>query len=184
MELKRYPNPVLGEEAKEVTSFNLDLEEKVEEMFEILEKQGGVGLAATQVGLLESFFVIKLNEKKYTFINPIIEEASGEQRFLEGCLSFPGVMFEVTRPARLKMKYQDLEGDEQTLDTEKENILAQIIQHELDHLYGRTFIEYMTELDRNKNKKSFRLLEKLYKKEERQKRLKNKPKVKVKVKKH
>lgn len=176
MKLKLYPDSILSQVTEKVTEFDDELEDKIEEMFEILEEHKGIGLAAPQVGLSESFFVIKFKEMKYTFINPIIEEASGTQTFVEGCLSFPNIYTEVERPARVKIRYQDLEGEEQTLDTEDDNILAQIIQHENDHLQGRTFMHYMSTIDLVKQRKNLKLLCKIHRKEEQKNKKRKKTK--------
>ncbi len=143
-----YPDPRLKRVARPVTAFDERLRRLVADMAETMYAAPGVGLAATQVDVHERIIVIDISENKDTlhvFVNPQIVWAS-EQTALceEGCLSVPGVFDMVRRPSRVRVRAQDLQG--QAFEQECQGTLAVCVQHEIDHLEGRMFVEYLSPL--------------------------------------
>ena len=128
-------DPVLGKKCHAITKFDDKLRFLLEDMKETLEKSGGVGLAAPQVGICRRV-VIVMNEAEeiIELINPEIVSSSGEQTGLEGCLSLPGYWGEVTRPMKVRVKAQDRDGN--AFEIEDEGLTARCFCHELDHLDG------------------------------------------------
>lgn len=132
--------PALNRVAREVTKFDERLRELADDMLETMYEADGIGLAANQIAVLKRIFVMDILDEAddentpKVFINPEITEREGEQEYLEGCLSIPGLFGYTTRPARLKLKYQDLDGVEHEL--EADGLRAVCICHEVDHLDG------------------------------------------------
>lgn len=128
-----------------VKKFDRDLRGLVRDMFDSMAAEGGVGLAAVQIGVLQRVLVIDLAEKgfiKGAFINPRLLEASEEmQDGEEGCLSVPGLSAELKRPRWVKIGYQDMSGNEKTV--EGEMLLARAFLHEMDHLDGKVFVDQL-----------------------------------------
>lgn len=151
-----YPDPRLKKVAQPVTRFDERLRRLVEDMAETMYAAPGVGLAATQVDVHERVIVIDVSELKNelrVFINPEIVWASDERIACEeGCLSVPGIYDEVERAAQVRVRAQDVAGNFFELDCE--GLLAVCVQHEMDHLKGRVFVEYLSPLkqDRIRNK--------------------------------
>lgn len=148
----RYPDPRLHKIARPVTVFDERLKKLAADMAETMYNAPGVGLAATQVDVHEQLVVIDTSETHdnlRVFINPEIVWASEEkQMYDEGCLSVPGIYDGVERPARVKVRALDLDGKEFAL--EADGLLAVCIQHEMDHLKGKVFVEYLSPLKRNR----------------------------------
>ncbi len=122
-------------------------------MFTTQTRYEGIGLAAPQVGISRRVFVadnrpIDDHGEQLAFVNPEILEKRGESVYQEGCLSFPGIFFDVTRPRTVTVRYLDLAGREQM--REFDGVLARIILHEYDHLEGRLFIDTLNEADRER----------------------------------
>ena len=149
----RYPAPVLRKVAKPVTVFDTGLRDFVARMFDCMYGSKGVGLAAPQVGVSERIFITdhlqrddKEKHDRRVFINPRIENASGEETYEEGCLSFPGIYAKVTRWNRFDLLYQDEHGVEQraTFDVTAGDFLGVVTQHEADHLDGKVFVDHLT----------------------------------------
>ncbi len=133
--IREFGEPVLEKKAKRVKEVTPRIRELVEDMFETMYHDFGVGLAAPQVGVLKRIFVIDVDgENPYVFINPEILETSGEQTGDEGCLSLPGKTGTVTRPQAVKVRAWDLDMNEFVL--EAEDLLARAVCHENDHLDG------------------------------------------------
>ena len=133
--IREFGEPVLEKKAKRVKEVTPRIRESVEDMFETMYHDFGVGLAAPQVGVLKRIFVIDVDgENPYVFINPEILETSGEQTGDEGCLSLPGKTGTVTRPQAVKVRAWDLDMNEFVL--EAEDLLARAVCHENDHLDG------------------------------------------------
>jgi peptide deformylase len=152
LDVVKYGDPVLTKQAEEVTEFDDKLARLVDNMFETMYGARGVGLAAPQVGLLKRLFVMdcangKNKEQKIALINPVIEVEEGEQVGEEGCLSFPGIYFQVTRPQRVTVRAQDINGSTFNLDVM--DLEARCVSHETDHLDGDLFIEYLGPLKRD-----------------------------------
>ena len=155
LNILRYPDPRLHKVAKPVTEFGTaQLRQLVQDMADTMYDAPGVGLAATQVDVHERVIVIDVSESTdqlMVFINPEITWASDEKRvYDEGCLSVPGVYDGVERPARVKCKAFDVEG--KPFEVEADGLLAVCIQHEMDHLMGKVFVEYLSPLKRNRIK--------------------------------
>lgn len=145
-----FPDPRLRIEAQPVTVFDDALKAKVAAMFATMYAAPGVGLAATQVDWHEQVLVADMSEdgdEPLALVNPRILESSGEQVYQEGCLSFPGIFADVTRALRVKVACQDLDGNER--EQEFEGPLAVCIQHEMDHLKGKLFVDHLSPLKRS-----------------------------------
>jgi len=147
LKLRYFPDPVLKQKAKKITTFDSSVRKLAEDMLDTMYNNDGVGLAAPQVGVSKQIMVIDVNAKEedeprkpVVFINPVIIEKEGEMVGQEGCLSFPGVFFEVKRARRILVNYQNLAGKELKLEA-SDNLLCRAIQHELDHLAGELFID-------------------------------------------
>ncbi len=152
LEILEYPDPRLRRVAQPVTVFDERLRKLVADMAETMYSAPGVGLAATQVDVHERIIVIDVSENKdalHVFINPGIVWASGETALCEeGCLSVPGVYDMVRRPARVQVRAVDVTGQSYQLDCE--GTLAVCVQHEIDHLEGRVFVEYLSALKQSR----------------------------------
>jgi peptide deformylase len=154
LNILRYPDPRLHKVAKPVAVFDERLKKLAADMAETMYDAPGVGLAATQVDVHEQLIVIDVSETHdnlQVFINPEIVWASEEKQvYDEGCLSVPGIYDGVERPARVKVRAYDLEGKQFEVDAD--GLLAVCIQHEMDHLKGKVFVEYLSPLKRNRIK--------------------------------
>ncbi|MCC7528112.1 MAG: peptide deformylase [Candidatus Melainabacteria bacterium] len=144
LRLKYYPEQVLLQKAKKVTTFDSSVRKLANDMLETMYDENGVGLAAPQVGVSKRIMVIDVSgedepNEPIVFINPQIIEKEGSLVGLEGCLSFPGVFFEVRRSNRILVKYQNLAGKDVKMQAEGD-LLCRAIQHEIDHLDGELFI--------------------------------------------
>ncbi len=146
----KYGEPVLTQRAHEVTDFNLDLEKLVFEMHDTMVRDRGIGLAAPQVGVSLRVFIVGIDgEPLRIFINPKITATSEETvEYEEGCLSFPGLYFNVTRPAAVDIEAVDVRGKPFKLNAD--GILARVIQHEYDHLDGVLFIDRISPAKRRR----------------------------------
>ena len=144
-----YPDPRLKKVAARVTAVTADVRKLVRDMAETMYAAPGVGLAATQVNVHKRVIVIDISEHKdalRVFINPELLAAEGEAECEEGCLSVPGYYDKVTRAARIRVRAQDEHGE--TFELDAEGLLAVCIQHEMDHLQGKVFVEYLSPLKR------------------------------------
>ncbi len=130
---------VLRDGARPVKHFDDALADLLEKMRGTMEHEGGVGLAAPQVGIPKRVVVTRYDEVVHELVNPEIVKEEGKQEGYEGCLSVPGYMGEVERPARLRLRYQDREGKTRWLDAEDWG--ARVLAHELDHLDGQLFVD-------------------------------------------
>ncbi len=154
MEILTAPDPRLREVSKPVDKVDDDLRALMDDMLETMYDAPGIGLAAIQVGVPKRVIVMDLAGKDEEpaprfFINPEILDPSEEKNlYEEGCLSVPEYFDEVERPARCRVKYLDYDGEEQIL--EAEGLLATCIQHEMDHLEGVLFIDYLSRLKRDR----------------------------------
>jgi peptide deformylase len=150
----RYPDPRLHTVAKPVADVNQRLSQLVSDMFETMYEAAGIGLAATQVDVHERLIVIDVSEKRnepMVLINPELVWLSEETRLgEEGCLSVPGIYDGVERSIAVKVQALNLDGQLQTY--EAEGTLAVCIQHEMDHLLGKVFVEHLSPLKRNRIK--------------------------------
>lgn len=158
MELKYYPDGALREHAVEVTAFDEALKAEIDEMIALMVDRDGIGLAATQVGILKRMLILDpyafrgeeaQGEPMVILINPEVVEQSEEiVRGDEGCLSFPGVFIKVERPARAKVRAQDPDGE--IFEVEGEGLGARALLHEIDHLNGVVMIDHVSFLSRKR----------------------------------
>lgn len=149
----RYPDPRLHRRAVPVKAVDERIRQLVADMAETMYEAPGIGLAATQVNVHERVIVIDVSEDKsdlMAFINPEILAREGEQTCEEGCLSVPGIYESVTRAERVKVRALDANG--QSFELEADGLLAVCIQHEIDHLDGKVFVEYLSNLKLNRIK--------------------------------
>lgn len=149
-----YPNPRLRLEAKPVDKFDDNLQQIIDDMFETMYAAPGIGLAATQVDVQLQIVTMDLSDDKsepIVLINPEVIEKRGIEEMEEGCLSFPGVYVRVERANEVHIKALDRHGEPFEIDTD--GLLAVCIQHELDHLAGKLFVDYLSPLKRNRIKK-------------------------------
>jgi peptide deformylase len=149
----RFPDPRLKKVAAPVGEINENIRRLVRDMAETMYEAPGIGLAATQVNVHKRLIVIDTSETKdqlLVLINPRIDTMSGSQIHEEGCLSVPGIYDKVTRAEQVVVRYLDLAGEEQTLAAE--SLLAVCIQHEIDHLEGKVFVEHLSQLKQTRIK--------------------------------
>jgi peptide deformylase len=150
----QYPDPRLHTVAKPVAAVDARIKKLVADMLETMYDANGIGLAATQVDVHERLVVIDISEQRdqpLVLVNPEITWASAEKQVSdEGCLSVPGIYDGVERAAAVKVSALDAEGKLRTV--EAQGILAVCIQHEMDHLLGKVFVEYLSPLKRNRIK--------------------------------
>jgi len=138
---------ILREVAEEISDFDEKLNNLANDMIQIMHDSDGIGLAAPQVGISKRLLVIDVApvDKEYgpmIFVNPVILESSGEAILEEGCLSIPGIREEVTRAEEILLKYQTVTGEEKV--EKYTGWMARVLQHEIDHLEGVLFIDYLS----------------------------------------
>jgi peptide deformylase len=144
-----YPDPRLKRVASPVTAFTQDVVKLVRDMAETMYAAPGVGLAATQVDVHKRIIVIDISDTRddlLVLVNPEILSTDGEAECEEGCLSVPGYYDKVIRAARVTVRAQDAHGD--PFERTAEDLLAVCIQHEMDHLVGKMFVDYLSPLKR------------------------------------
>tara|TARA_B110000495_G_C22919472_1_gene537172 strand:- start:184 stop:690 length:507 start_codon:yes stop_codon:yes gene_type:complete len=152
LQILEFPDPRLRKIAKPVTVFDEELEHLIEDMLETMHQAEGIGLAATQVNVHKRLLVIDVSENRdapQVFINPEFEIIEHElSEYNEGCLSVPGFYETVSRPRMVKITAQDAKGEK--IEQAAEGILATCIQHEIDHLDGKLFVDYLSTLKRHR----------------------------------
>jgi peptide deformylase len=165
-EIVVYPDKRLKLVSKEIESFNGALHDLLDDMYDTMIARNGVGLAAIQVGVDLRALIINIpledaesgqdqpKENTLEMINPVIIEKDGKEKFQEGCLSVPGIYEEVERAKHVKVEYFDREGNKHTI--EDNDFLAIAIQHEIDHLDGKVFIEKLSIMKRKKFEKEWK----------------------------
>ena len=150
----RYPDPRLHKVARKVSVFDADLKRLVADMAETMYDAPGVGLAASQIDVHEQIIVIDTSDTHTdlrVFINPELTWTSDEKIvYDEGCLSVPGIYDGVERPAQVRVRAFDADG--KAFELEADGLMAVCIQHEMDHLKGKVFVEYLSPLKRNRIK--------------------------------
>jgi len=156
-----YGDPVLETPAETITEFNDDLKKLAEDMFESMYAAHGVGLAAPQIGIGKRITVIDVTFKedpnaKLILINPEIIHKEGRQRGTEGCLSLPEFREDVTRPNKVTVRAQNLEGE--WFEKTGEELLARALMHETEHLQGRLYISHISGLKRDLMKRKIKKL--------------------------
>jgi peptide deformylase len=144
-----YPDPRLKKVASPVRAFTPDIAKLVRDMAETMYSAPGIGLAATQVDVHKRVIVMDISDARdelRVFVNPELLASEGETECEEGCLSVPGYYDKVTRAARVRVRAQDERGEPFELDADE--LLAVCIQHEMDHLVGKMFVDYLSPLKR------------------------------------
>jgi peptide deformylase len=149
-----FPDPRLRTRAQPVEHVDAELRKLIDDMFETMYAAPGIGLAATQVNVHKRVLVIDISETRnesLALINPEIIERQGVEETEEGCLSVPGIYDKVTRAERIRVRALDRNGKSVELDAD--GLLAVCIQHEIDHLDGKLFVDYLSELKRTRIRK-------------------------------
>ncbi|MCK0154555.1 peptide deformylase [Alcanivorax sp. S6407] len=163
LEILEFPDPRLRTVAKPVEKVDDELRKLIDDMFETMYDAPGIGLAATQVNVHKRVIVMDLSEEKnepQVFINPEITPLTQELApYEEGCLSVPGFYEKVKRPARVKINALDRDGN--AFEVEADELLATCIQHEIDHLEGKLFVDYVSRLKRDRIKKKLEKVHRL-----------------------
>lgn len=161
LEVLQFPDPRLRKKARPITSIDESIRELAHAMLETMYDENGIGLAATQVNVQKRLVVMDLSEHRNEpvyLVNPEILASDGQEEMQEGCLSVPGFYDTVQRAERIRFRYQTLEGE--TIDQDVDGLLAVCVQHEIDHLNGKLFIDYLSPLKRQRIKKKLEKQEK------------------------
>ncbi|HUQ48259.1 MAG TPA: peptide deformylase [Gemmatimonadaceae bacterium] len=146
LDIRVLGDPVLRKETEPVSEITPEIRTLISEMFDTMYAAEGIGLAAPQVGRTERIAVMDVEGQKFAFINPEIVEREGSMRGEEGCLSIPDVFGDVTRYSRVVVRGLDEQGKQ--VEVEGTELLARCMQHEIDHLDGKLFIDYLSVLKR------------------------------------
>ncbi|MEO7085289.1 MAG: peptide deformylase [Gemmatimonadaceae bacterium] len=147
LDIRVLGDPVLRLDTKPVEDITDELKALAEDMFETMELAKGIGLAAPQIGRTERMAVVDVDGARYVLINPeVVHSESKTAKAEEGCLSIPDIYGDVERPAKVRVQATDLEG--KTFEIEASDLLARCLQHEIDHLHGKLFIDYLSVLKR------------------------------------
>ena len=147
-------DPVLRQRAEDVTEIDGRLAKLCEDMLETMYEAPGIGLAAPQVGVQKRFFVYDIGDGPAVLINPVITESDGEWEYHEGCLSVPGMSFDIVRPKTVAVTGLDLDGNE--VHFEADEMMARMLQHEIDHLDGVLLLERLDDEQRRAAKRAIR----------------------------
>jgi peptide deformylase len=154
LDILHFPDPRLRNTAKPVAQVDDSIRRLIDDMLETMYQAPGIGLAATQVNVAKRVVVIDLSEEKnqpLCLVNPEIIEKDGEEQMEEGCLSVPGIYELVKRANQIRVRALDRDGT--PFEMEAEGLLAVCIQHELDHLEGKLFVDYLSSLKRQRIRK-------------------------------
>jgi peptide deformylase len=154
LQILEFPDPRLRKRAQPVTQFDASLRKLVDDMFETMYSAPGIGLAATQVNVPKRLLVIDISDRRdqpLVLINPDVVAREGVEETEEGCLSVPGVFDKVTRAEKILVRALDRDG--KPFELEADGLLAVCIQHEIDHLDGKLFVDYLSELKRTRIRK-------------------------------
>jgi len=153
-EILHYPDPRLRQRAAPVKSVNERIRTLMDDMAETMYHAPGIGLAAIQIGVLERVIVVDVSDERNdlrVFVNPEILEREGMGVMEEGCLSVPGIFEEVARAQKIRARALDRDG--RPFEIEAEGLLAVCIQHEVDHLDGKVFVDYLSRLKQQRIRK-------------------------------
>lgn len=149
--LRYLGDPVLQQRTSDITEIDDRLIQLADDMFDVMYDAPGIGLAAPQIGVQKRLFVYEHDDEPGVLINPTVQESDGEWTFNEGCLSIPGIYFEIVRPKQVFVTGVDLNGDDVTFEADE--LQARLFQHELDHLDGTLMVEHLTDEQRKAAKK-------------------------------
>ncbi|MHB1950753.1 MAG: peptide deformylase [Acidiferrobacteraceae bacterium] len=153
-EILRYPDPRLRSRAAPVRVVDDQVRRLIDDMAETMYQAPGIGLAAVQIGVLQRIIVVDVSSERNdlrSFVNPEILSRDGMGVTEEGCLSVPGIFEEVARPQKIRLRALDREG--RSMELEAEGLLAVCIQHEIDHLNGKVFVDYLSRLKQQRIRK-------------------------------
>ena len=153
-EIRMYGDPVLRQIASAIADIDGRVVRMVQDMIPAMYEAEGLGLAAPQVGIQKRLFVYDVGEGPQTLVNPEILESDGEWSFEEGCLSVPGLSFEIVRPKEIHIVGRDLEGNEVSIEADE--LLSRLFQHELDHLDGVLLLDHLDKKQRKAALKEWR----------------------------
>ena len=162
LKVLHFPDPRLRKKAIAVTRVDAVIRTLVHDMLETMYQENGIGLAATQVNIQKRVVVIDLSEQRNNpvyMINPEIIQSEGTEEMQEGCLSVPGYYDLVQRAEKVRVRYLNLAGE--SAETAADGLFAVCIQHEIDHLNGKLFIDYLSPLKRKRLQKKLEKLERL-----------------------
>ena len=154
LEILHFPDPRLRKKAHPVDKVDDHIRQTVNDMFETMYEAPGIGLAATQVNIQQQIIVIDISEDKnqpFSLINPKIITKEGDEEMQEGCLSVPGIFENIRRAEKITVEALNQDGNSFTF--EADGLLAVCIQHEMDHLDGKLFVDYLSPLKRERIKK-------------------------------
>ena len=154
LNILHFPDPRLRTHAEVVTEFDAELKKLVDDMFETMYEAPGIGLAATQVNVHRRLLVMDVSEDKSAprvLINPELIKTEGEEEMDEGCLSVPGYYETVRRAEKIRVRAQDVEGN--WFEFDSDGLEAVCVQHEIDHLEGKLFVDYLSNLKRDRIRK-------------------------------
>lgn len=162
LNILNYPDERLRTVAQPVSEVSEEIQQLTDNMLETMYAAPGIGLAATQVNVHQRIIVMDISEEKnqpLVLINPEIVEKDGEQEFDEGCLSVPGIYETVQRAEHIRLRALNRDGEE--FEMEAHGLLAVCIQHEMDHLMGKLFVDYLSNLKRQRIRKKLQKQQKL-----------------------
>jgi len=162
LNILHFPDERLRITAKPVKEVNAEIQQIVDDMFETMYAEEGIGLAATQVDIHQRIIVIDVSEnrdERLVLINPVLLEQSGETGIEEGCLSIPDQRALVPRAEKVKIRALDRDG--KSFELEADDLLAICIQHEMDHLVGKLFVDYLSPLKRQRIRQKMEKMAKL-----------------------
>jgi peptide deformylase len=163
MELRKYPDPALRQRTRRVETFDQALSDLAAEMIRTMHVCEGLGLAAPQVGLDVRIAIVAADSgpgHETVLMNPELVESSGWEESDEGCLSFPGIYIKVGRYTKVRVRYQDVRGQQHVMAAEA--VLARAVQHELDHLDGRLLLDRMSPVQRMTHRRRLKELAERY----------------------
>jgi peptide deformylase len=146
LDIRVLGDPILRQETTQVTTITDEIRRLAADMIETMHVAQGIGLAAPQVGRTERLTVVDVDEHKLVLINPEILHTDGTAKAEEGCLSIPDIYGDVERPAQVRVRALDVNGD--PLEIDADGLFARCLQHEIDHLHGKLFIDYLSVLKR------------------------------------
>ena len=153
LEVLTHPNPILRQVCQAVENFGPELSKQIEDMFDTMKTNNGVGLAASQVGILQRILVLNYKKRQLILVNPQILSKKKKSEIEEGCLSLPGILVLVPRAKTIVVKAQNEKGEIITL--KETGMIATIIQHEIDHLDGILIIDHGPQILQNEDEPSY-----------------------------
>lgn len=156
MHIRTFPDPILRKKCEDVKDISKEEKSILEDMARMMYLKSGVGLAASQVGILKNMIVLDIGEGLVKMINPVISKRQGRATQEEGCLSVPNKCVNVNRARKISVAYLDEDG--QAVRLSAEGLLARVVQHEVDHLQGKLIIDYLSPLKKLCNSLTMRKL--------------------------